>query len=132
MAEERADVATHPLPPGERLIVTVGVMMAVLLQVLGCRLRVVARVDGDVRRDVPGLYQGDEAVHPIRDLKNHGRWQLSRSHFFAITINFASSFPTSRNHAATSFTLSGAYTPVAPRVFLVITSSSPACTYVDS
>src|SRR6476469_6271971 len=35
MAEENsASVATHPLPTGERLIVTVGVMMAVLLQVL--------------------------------------------------------------------------------------------------
>src|SRR5439155_25693009 len=28
------DVATHPLPTGQRLIVTIGVMMAVLLQVL--------------------------------------------------------------------------------------------------
>ena len=26
MADDRADVATHPLPTGERLIVTIGVM----------------------------------------------------------------------------------------------------------
>ena len=36
------DVATHPLPSGERLIVTVGVMMAVLLQVLDTTIANVA------------------------------------------------------------------------------------------
>jgi len=42
MADDRPDVATHPLPPGERLIVTVGVMMAVLLQVLDTTIANVA------------------------------------------------------------------------------------------
>ncbi len=43
MADETpADVATHPLPTGERLIVTVGVMMAVLLQVLDTTIANVA------------------------------------------------------------------------------------------
>src|SRR5947199_2958936 len=37
-----AHVATHPLPTGERLIVTVGVMMAVLLQVLDTTIANVA------------------------------------------------------------------------------------------
>src|SRR5437868_13383512 len=36
------DVATHPLPTGQRLIVTVGVMMAVLLQVLDTTIANVA------------------------------------------------------------------------------------------
>jgi len=36
------DIATHPLPRGERLIVTVGVMMAVLLQVLDTTIANVA------------------------------------------------------------------------------------------
>ena len=35
-------VATHPLPTGERMIVTVGVMMAVLLQVLDTTIANVA------------------------------------------------------------------------------------------
>src|SRR5947209_5560735 len=42
MAETPANVATHPLPRGERLIVTVGVMMAVLLQVLDTTIANVA------------------------------------------------------------------------------------------
>src|SRR5690349_2972479 len=43
MAEETpAHVATHPLPRGVRLIVTVGVMMAVLLQVLDTTIANVA------------------------------------------------------------------------------------------
>jgi DHA2 family multidrug resistance protein len=42
MADDRPDVATHPLPTGERLIVTVGVMMAVLLQVLDTTIANVA------------------------------------------------------------------------------------------
>lgn len=37
-----AEAATHPLPKGERLIVTVGVMMAVLLQVLDTTIANVA------------------------------------------------------------------------------------------
>src|SRR5689334_16912188 len=37
-----ANVATHPLPTGERLIVTIGVMMAVLLQVLDTTIANVA------------------------------------------------------------------------------------------
>jgi len=37
-----AEAATHPLPSGERLIVTVGVMMAVLLQVLDTTIANVA------------------------------------------------------------------------------------------
>ena len=41
MADEPA-VATHPLPTGERLIVTIGVMMAVLLQVLDTTIANVA------------------------------------------------------------------------------------------
>src|SRR5439155_24025188 len=36
------DVATHPLPSGQRLIVTIGVMMAVLLQVLDTTIANVA------------------------------------------------------------------------------------------
>lgn len=36
------DLATHPLPTGERLIVTIGVMMAVLLQVLDTTIANVA------------------------------------------------------------------------------------------
>src|ERR671929_1205438 len=36
------DVATHALPPGQRLIVTIGVMMAVLLQVLDTTIANVA------------------------------------------------------------------------------------------
>jgi len=43
MAEQNsASVATHPLPSGERLIVTIGVMMAVLLQVLDTTIANVA------------------------------------------------------------------------------------------
>jgi DHA2 family multidrug resistance protein len=42
MADSPANVATHPLPTGERLIVTVGVMMAVLLQVLDTTIANVA------------------------------------------------------------------------------------------
>ena len=43
MAEETpAHLASHPLPTGERLIVTVGVMMAVLLQVLDTTIANVA------------------------------------------------------------------------------------------
>jgi DHA2 family multidrug resistance protein len=43
MAEDTpAHIATHPLPTGERLIVTVGVMMAVLLQVLDTTIANVA------------------------------------------------------------------------------------------
>ena len=43
MAEETpAHIASHPLPTGERLIVTVGVMMAVLLQVLDTTIANVA------------------------------------------------------------------------------------------
>src|SRR3954462_8688239 len=37
-----AHIATHPLPTGERLIVTIGVMMAVLLQVLDTTIANVA------------------------------------------------------------------------------------------
>ena len=39
---ENASIATHPLPSGERLIVTIGVMMAVLLQVLDTTIANVA------------------------------------------------------------------------------------------
>ena len=42
MAETPAHLASHPLPTGERLIVTVGVMMAVLLQVLDTTIANVA------------------------------------------------------------------------------------------
>ena len=43
MADETpAHVATHPLPSGERIIVTIGVMMAVLLQVLDTTIANVA------------------------------------------------------------------------------------------
>ena len=43
MAEETpAHIATHPLPAGDRLIVTIGVMMAVLLQVLDTTIANVA------------------------------------------------------------------------------------------
>src|SRR5512144_769639 len=42
MADTPANVATHPLPSGERLIVTIGVMMAVLLQVLDTTIANVA------------------------------------------------------------------------------------------
>ena len=42
MAEQSAHVASHPLPAGQRLIVTVGVMMAVLLQVLDTTIANVA------------------------------------------------------------------------------------------
>ena len=42
MADTPAHVATHPLPPRERIIVTIGVMMAVLLQVLDTTIANVA------------------------------------------------------------------------------------------
>jgi len=42
LADTPAHVATHPLPTGRRLIVTVGVMMAVLLQVLDTTIANVA------------------------------------------------------------------------------------------
>src|SRR5436305_14251727 len=43
MAEDTpAHLASHPLPTGQRLIVTVGVMMAVLLQVLDTTIANVA------------------------------------------------------------------------------------------
>jgi DHA2 family multidrug resistance protein len=42
MAETPAHLASHPLPTGERLIVTIGVMMAVLLQVLDTTIANVA------------------------------------------------------------------------------------------
>jgi DHA2 family multidrug resistance protein len=42
MADTPAHVATHPLPAGERIIVTIGVMMAVLLQVLDTTIANVA------------------------------------------------------------------------------------------
>ncbi|MBV9527376.1 DHA2 family efflux MFS transporter permease subunit [Sphingomonas sp.] len=42
MADDSAHVASHPLPSGQRLIVTVGVMMAVLLQVLDTTIANVA------------------------------------------------------------------------------------------
>jgi DHA2 family multidrug resistance protein len=42
MAENSANVASHPLPAGQRLIVTIGVMMAVLLQVLDTTIANVA------------------------------------------------------------------------------------------
>jgi MFS transporter, DHA2 family, multidrug resistance protein len=42
LADTPAHVATHPLPPAERIIVTVGVMMAVLLQVLDTTIANVA------------------------------------------------------------------------------------------
>jgi len=42
MAGETAGVAAHPLPTGQRIIVTVGVMMAVLLQVLDTTIANVA------------------------------------------------------------------------------------------
>src|SRR6476619_2511826 len=42
MADTPGHIASHPLPTGERLIVTVGVMMAVLLQVLDTTIANVA------------------------------------------------------------------------------------------
>jgi DHA2 family multidrug resistance protein len=42
LAETPANVATHPLPAGQRIIVTIGVMMAVLLQVLDTTIANVA------------------------------------------------------------------------------------------
>ena len=42
MADTPAHVAAHPLPKGERIIVTIGVMMAVLLQVLDTTIANVA------------------------------------------------------------------------------------------
>jgi DHA2 family multidrug resistance protein len=42
MAETPAHLAAHPLPPGQRIIVTIGVMMAVLLQVLDTTIANVA------------------------------------------------------------------------------------------
>src|ERR687884_2343433 len=42
MAETPDHIASHPLPTGQRLIVTVGVMMAVLLQVLDTTIANVA------------------------------------------------------------------------------------------
>ena len=42
MADTPANVAAHPLPAGERIIVTIGVMMAVLLQVLDTTIANVA------------------------------------------------------------------------------------------
>jgi DHA2 family multidrug resistance protein len=42
MAETPAHIATHPLPSGQRLIVTVGVMAAVLLMEMETRIANVA------------------------------------------------------------------------------------------
>ena len=42
MADTPAHLAAHPLPPAERIIVTIGVMMAVLLQVLDTTIANVA------------------------------------------------------------------------------------------
>ena len=42
MAETPADLATHPLPQGQRVVVTIAVMMAVLLQVLDTTIANVA------------------------------------------------------------------------------------------
>ena len=42
MADQPAHLAAHPLPPAERIIVTIGVMMAVLLQVLDTTIANVA------------------------------------------------------------------------------------------
>ncbi len=42
MADTPANVATHPLPAGQKIIVTIGVMMAVLLQVLDTTIANVA------------------------------------------------------------------------------------------
>ena len=42
MADTPAHLAAHPLPPAERMIVTIGVMMAVLLQVLDTTIANVA------------------------------------------------------------------------------------------
>ena len=42
MAETPAHIATHPLPTSDRLIVTIGVMAAVLLQVLDTTIANVA------------------------------------------------------------------------------------------
>jgi DHA2 family multidrug resistance protein len=42
LADTPANVATHPLPAGQRIIVTIGVMMAVLLQVLDTTIANVA------------------------------------------------------------------------------------------
>lgn len=42
MADTPAHIASHPLPAGERIIVTIGVMMAVLLQVLDTTIANVA------------------------------------------------------------------------------------------
>ena len=42
LADAPANVAAHPLPAGERIIVTIGVMMAVLLQVLDTTIANVA------------------------------------------------------------------------------------------
>lgn len=42
MADTPAHLASHPLPPGERIIVTIGVMIAVLLQVLDTTIANVA------------------------------------------------------------------------------------------
>ena len=42
MAETPAHLASHPLPPGQRLVVTIAVMMAVLLQVLDTTIANVA------------------------------------------------------------------------------------------
>jgi len=42
LADTPANVAAHPLPAGERIIVTIGVMMAVLLQVLDTTIANVA------------------------------------------------------------------------------------------
>src|SRR4029079_6435602 len=42
LADAPANVVTHPLPAGQRIIVTIGVMMAVLLQVLDTTIANVA------------------------------------------------------------------------------------------
>ena len=42
MADTAGNVAAHPLPAAERIIVTIGVMMAVLLQVLDTTIANVA------------------------------------------------------------------------------------------
>src|SRR5205085_12082015 len=83
------------------------------------------RIVWSARQDTAGPAQ------PPRKIR-HGRSVPLWRHLLVITISFASSFPTSRNQVATSFTLSGANTPLAPIIFRVITSSSPDCAYEDS
>ena len=63
MAEAPGQVETHPLPMGERVVVTIGVMMAVLLQVLDTTIANVALPH--MQASLSASQESINWVHPI-------------------------------------------------------------------